>query len=236
MQLPSISASSESYIEYADHTDGAAAAWANSPLITPQQKMAVADVAAAVSSATSALIAARDARVGAERLSQKLEAQFSVFNLALNFRLLGAGDAVLNGPALRNREHPIYLMVFLNQHPGDIARSDAQQKLDTVQQIAGHIQALPDFDGKIAALAHLNAALTQSVQSKGDWDAQIKAQSLMDNAEQQARLVLRSALEQSYGKLRAAFPGQRAFVESFFPKRKRSESKKKAGEPKKSPA
>ena len=50
------------------------------------------------------------------------------------------------------------------------------------------------------------------------------------DAEIQARLGLRTALEQAYGKLRAASPGRRDFVESFFPKRDRAASMKDATE------
>jgi hypothetical protein len=50
-----------------------------------------------------------------------------------------------------------------------------------------------------------------------------------------ARLGVRRALEQAYGMLRAAFPGQRRLVESFFLRRERS-GKKGDGEEAKKPA
>ena len=52
------------------------------------------------------------------------------------------------------------------------------------------------------------------------------------DAELAARLGVRTALEQAYGMLRAAFPGQRRFAESFFLKRERASSKAESGEDK----
>lgn len=69
--------------------------------------------------------------------------------------------------------------------------------------------------------------MSTSVQARNNLDAHVAAENQAVNAELQARLNVRMALEQAYGKLRAAFPGQRAFVESFFLKRKRSDDSKK---------
>ncbi|MDI1434411.1 hypothetical protein, partial [Polyangium sorediatum] len=55
------------------------------------------------------------------------------------------------------------------------------------------------------------------------------AQNKAGDAEIQARLAVRVALEKAYGMLRAAFPGQRKLVESFFLRRERS-AKKGGGE------
>lgn len=52
------------------------------------------------------------------------------------------------------------------------------------------------------------------------------------DAEIAARLALRRALEQAYGKLRAAFPGQRDLVESFFPKQNGRAAKAEERRPK----
>lgn len=231
MQLPDINASSEAYIEFADHTEGAAAAWAKSSLITPAQQAVVAEVATMVTTANGSLVSNFYARMNAQRLTQKIHAHFVVCDVVLDFRLMGAGDGVLNGPALRDREHPTFQLVFLKQNPGEIARSDPREEPETVQQVVTNINALPDFEGKSSIVANLSAAITDSIEARDHWDDQITIENQAVNAELQARLTLRSVLEQAYGKLRAAFPGQRAFVESFFPKRKRADGSKKTEAP-----
>lgn len=231
MQLPDINASSEVYIDFADHTEGAAAAWANSSIITADQKLVVAEVATMVGGANTTLVNAFFARLGLQRLSQKAQANFGVCDVGLDFRLLGAGDAVLNGPALRNRLHPVFQAVFMKQNPGEIARSDPREEPETVQQVVDNINALPDFEGKAGVVSNLGAAITTSIQARDNWDDHIAMENQAINTELQARLTLRTVLEQAYGKLRAAFPGQRALVESFFPKRRRSDGTKKAEPP-----
>lgn len=227
MQLPSIDASSEVYIEHADHTEGAATAWADSPIITPAQKLVVAEVATLVGTACTGLLNAMLARMNAERAKFKARAKFTVCDVGLDFRLMGAGDAILNGPALREREHTVFQGVFSKQNPGDIARSDPREEPELVQQVVDNINALADFEGKAAVVSNLSAAVSTSVQARDNLDSYVAAENQAANAELQARLNVRVALEQAYGKLRAAFPGQRAFVESFFLKRKRSEGSKK---------
>jgi hypothetical protein len=90
--------------------------------------------------------------------------------------------------------------------------------------------AAPDFDGKKEARSQIGSALAKSIEARDALDADEMAENKAADAELQARLALRTALEQAYGKLRAAFPGRRDFVESFFPKRDRAASKKDADE------
>jgi hypothetical protein len=51
------------------------------------------------------------------------------------------------------------------------------------------------------------------------------------DAELLARIGVRTALEQAYGKLRTAFPGQRKLVESFFYRAERQAKKASTDEP-----
>lgn len=92
----------------------------------------------------------------------------------------------------------------------------------------------PDFPARAGLIADLGEAVTKSTDARTALDAAEGAEALAGNAEMMARLALRETLEKAYGKLRTAFPGERDFVESFFPKRtsspKPSEAKK--GEPK----
>ena len=51
------------------------------------------------------------------------------------------------------------------------------------------------------------------------------AENKAGNAELQARLGVRGALDNAYGLLRVAFPGQRKFIESFFSRAPRKSPK-----------
>ena len=137
-------------------------------------------------------------------------------------------DAVLNGPAGRSREHPFYQQVFRGTTAGKITSAKIREEPEVVSRLLDRLEGVPDFDGKAPARDNLSNALKKSFDALDKVDDAEAAENTAVDAELSARLALRSVLEQAYGKLRAAFPGRRDFVESFFPKR---ESAKEEEEP-----
>jgi hypothetical protein len=230
MQLPGVNASSQVYIDYGDHVEGAAEAWSEAEIITEAQKQTVKDVSTTVGPAVASLRTASGATDEAGRKVNKARARFGVRDVILDRRVMALSDTVLNGPAGRDRQSAAYKQVFLNDKPHEITGGNMREEPEVVEVLLARYDAAPDFDGKKEARALVEGALTKSIEAREALDDAEMAENKAADAELQARLGLRTALEQAYGKLRAAFPGRRDFVESFFPKRDRAASKKDAAE------
>ncbi|HZF52443.1 MAG TPA: hypothetical protein VE093_27500 [Polyangiaceae bacterium] len=230
MQLPGVNASSQVYIECGDHVEGAAEAWSEAEILTEAQKLTVKEVSAMVGPAVASLRAASGAAEEAARMANRLRARFGVRDVVLDRRVMGLSDTLLNGPAGRDRQSPAYKQVFLNDKPHEITGGNMREEPEVVEVLLSRYDATPDFDGKAAARSLIAGALAKSVEARGVLDAAEMAENKAADAEVQARLTLRSVLEQAYGKLRASFPGRRDFVESFFLRRERSAAKKDAAD------
>jgi hypothetical protein len=230
MQLPGVNASSQVYIDYGDHVEGAAEAWSEAEIITEAQKQTIKDVASMVGPAVAALRKASGATDEAGHGVSKARARFGVRDVILDRRVMGLSDTVLKGPAGRDRQSTAYKAVFLNDKPHEITGGNMREEPEVVEVLLARYDAAPDFDGKKEARALVEGALVKSIEAREALDAAEMAENKAADAEILARLGLRTALEQAYGKLRAAFPGRRDFVESFFPKRERTASKKDAPE------
>ena len=225
-----MNASSEVYLAYADHVVGAAEAWADAEIITAEQKIVVKDVASTIIAATNALRAAATSADDAQRAVNLAFARFGVRDVILDLRVMGLSDAILNGPAGRDRENPIFKHVFFKEQPHQITNGTMRKEPDVVEVLLARYDSAPDFAGKADVRKPLADALALSQATLNDLIAKEKAASMAVIAEHASRRALRTSLEQAYGKLRTAFPGRRDFVESFFPKRVRSEGKKDAAE------
>lgn len=225
MQLPGVNASSDVYLTFSYHVEGAVEAWSDVELISDSQQKAVAEVGATVKPVIAALRAAAGASDEAERIATMAVARFRVRDVVLDLRVMGTSDAVLNGPAMRRRNSPIYREIFAGDNAGDITRARMREEPELVALLLGRLDKVDDFQGKAPARAALADAIQKSIAARDAADAASLVENQAGNAELSARLNLRLALEKAYGMLRTAFPGRRDFVESFFPKSERAAPK-----------
>lgn len=225
MQLPSPNSSSEVYLDHANHFEGAAEAWADAEVIAPAQAKAVAEAKLLVIGAATKLrdtVAASDSNA---RAATKARAHYNVRDVVLDMRVMALSDALLNGLCSRSYTHVIYRHVFSDGTAGDITGARIREEPEIAEAMLSRYKGVDDFPGKAAASDLLGSAVEKSLKSRDGLDAAEKAENSAGGQELLARLGVRTALDQSYGMLRAAFPGQRAFVESFFYKRERSSGK-----------
>lgn len=225
MQLPGVNASSAVYLLFAYHVEGAIEAWADVEIITAAQQAAVAEVGAVVAPLIADLRKAAQASDDAERAAAKAGARFRVRDVVLDLRIMAVSDTVLNGPAMRDRQSPVYKAVFAGDNAGDITRARMRDEPELAQLLIARLDKVDDFDGKKSARDALSAATQKSIDARDALDEAELAESKAGDAELAARLALRMGLEKAYGMLRSAFPGRRDFVESFFPKADRPAAK-----------
>ena len=216
MELPELNASSSVYCKYTDHFSGAAQGWSDAEIITAEQCTAIVKAAGLVDSAATSLRSAKTAREQAERLATQLRARYGIRDIILDKRILATSDAVLNGPAMRDRRNPVFVTVFQDGSAGDITEAKIREEPEVAGRMRDRFAQVADFDGKARVKADLDEALTKSFDTRDSLDDAEAAERSAGDAELQARLAVRAALEQAYGMLRTAFPGQRKLVESFF--------------------
>lgn len=228
MQAPDVNASSDIYEKHTDHFRGAAEGWADAETLTEAQRAVIVDADALITSAADVLGGAVVTERAARRAATKLRARYGIRDIILDLRIMGVSDAILNGPAMRSRNHPIYKTVFQEGTAGEITEARLREEPELAERILDRLAGVEDFPGKAAAHAGLYEALQKSFAIRDALDAAEMAENKAGDAEIQARLAVRTALEKAYGMLRAAFPGQRKLVESFFLRRERG-AKKGAG-------
>jgi len=230
MEQLTVNASSAAHLNYTAHTLGAVDCWKDAEIITPAQRAAILEVGALVQVASDGLQARLAAAEAAENATSRARARLVARDVVLDMRVMAAGDGVLNGPAQRSRSSEVYRDVFLGGTAGDVTEAPVREEPGLADRVRERLAAAPDFPGKAGLLADLSEAVTRSAEASLALTTAESAEAKAGDAEMAARLELRRALEQAYGKLRAAFPGQRDFVESFFPK-KSSRSKKATQKP-----
>ena len=142
--------------------------------------------------------------------------RFTIRDMVLDKRIMGASDAVLNGPAMRDRNHPVFRSIFQDGPAGDITESKTREEPELAARMRDRLAEGPDFDAKARVKTDLDESLAKSFSARDALDNAELAEHKAGDAELQARIAVRSALEQAYGLLRAAFPGQRKLVDSFF--------------------
>lgn len=218
MQLPGSTSSSATYLAHGEYLLGSAEAWSGIPILTSDQQKAIEAVAGSITAEVTKLRDAAQVADNAERTLRKARARFGACDVYLDLRVMGASDALLNGPALRSREHPIYLQVFQGTTASALTRTPSREQPEIVQRVLEQLKVVADFQGKEAAVENLTQALNASLSARDALEAAEQAANTAGDAELNARLALRTALEQSYGNLRATFAGQRDFVESMFMK------------------
>jgi hypothetical protein len=229
MQLPDVDASSEVYLKHTDHFEGAVEGWSDAEILTSDQQKAVALASDIVTPKSAALRAAMAKSEAAERAATKLRARYLIRDIVLDMRVMAVSDALLNGPALRKRDSPVYAAVFQEGTAGDVTESKLRDEPDIAERVAQRLGDVPDFEGKTRVKADLEAALDTSFGARESLDNAEAEENKAGDAELSARLAVRQALQQAYGTLLAALPGQRKLVESFFYKRERPAKKTKQG-------
>jgi hypothetical protein len=227
MQLPDVDASSAVYAKHTDHFEGAVEGWSDAEIITEDQRKAVVAAGASVGSAGAALRATVMSYDAAEHEATKRRARYLIRDIVLDMRIMTVSDAVLNGPAMRNRQHPIYKTVFQEGNASEITESKLREEPEIAERVRDRLAAVEDFEGKARVKSDLDEALAKSFSARDALDAAEMAENKAGDGEIHGRLGVRTALEQAYGNLRAAFPGQRKLVESFFLKRERTPKKGK---------
>lgn len=234
MQQAPLSASSDAHCAYAAHVVGACDAWKDAETITADQRAAIADVLAMVQPRSDDLRAKANLAKQAEEATSKARACFGVRDVVLNRRVNAASDGLLNGPAQRSHANKQYRTIFRDGTASDITRAKRREKPELAGEVRENLSNGPDFPARAGLVADLGEAVTKSTDARTALDAAEGAEALAGNAEMMSRLALRETLEKAYGKLRTAFPGERDFVESFFPKRSeaKGQSQAKKGQPK----
>lgn len=225
MQLPSVNASSAVYAKYTDHFEGAVEGWVDAEILAESQRTAIGEAKVIVTQAADALKNTVILYDKAAQSATKLRARYNIRDIILDMRIMAVSDAVLNGPAMRNRSSPAYRAIFQEGNAGEITESKIREEPEIAERIHNRLAAAEDFAGKAQVQADLASALQKSLDARDALDAAEMAENKAGDAEIQARLSVRAAIEKAYGILRAAFPGQRKLVESFFLKRGRRAAK-----------
>lgn len=216
MQLPDIDASSDVYLKHTDHFAGAVEGWSDAEVITAAQRTTVTETGTIVASAAMALRTSTTHRVGAAREATKVRARFGIRDILLDLRVQSVSDGVLNGPAMRDRTHPVFKRVFQDGPAGDITEMKMRDEPEAAELIRDRLITIDAFDGKDRLVADLSEAVSKSIATRDSLDDAEIVENKAGDVELQARLGVRMALDKAYGILRAVFPGQRKFVESFF--------------------
>ncbi|MBK9261316.1 MAG: hypothetical protein IPM54_16120 [Polyangiaceae bacterium] len=229
MELPDVDAGTSVYLKHTDHFAGAVEGWSDAEIISQEQRQAIGEAGSIVATSAASLQGSLTAREAAERQATKLRARFTIRDIILDKRIMGASDALLNGPAMRDRAHPVYRTVFQGGTAGDITDMRTREEPEEAADMRDRFASVPDFDGKTRAKMDLDEALSKSFNARDDLDNAESTERKAGDAELQARLAVRAAIEKAYGILRAAFPGQRKLVESFFYRAARRSKSPKGG-------
>ncbi len=225
MELPNVDASSVVLPQYTDHFTGAIEGWSDAEIITADQRTTLASANQIVESATNILRNALITSANAEREVTQLRARYGIRDIVLDKRILASSAALLNGPAMRDRKHPVFRSVFNDGSAGDITEAKLREEPELAARMRDRFAESPDFEGKTRIKTDLDEALAKSFSTRDALDAAESAERRAGDAELQARIGVRTALDQVYGMLRTAFPGQRKLVESFFYRNERRSRK-----------
>lgn len=228
MELPSVDAASSVYFKHTDHFAGAVEGWSDAEIITAEQRDVIANVGTIVASTANNLRNTVQSRLDAEREVTKLRARFGIRDFILDKRVMATNDAVLNGPAMRDRQHPVFRAIFRDANAGDITDAKLREEPELAARMRDRLHDAADFEGKARVKADLDESVAKSMSTRDALDSAETTERQAGDNELQARIGVRTALERVYGMLRAAFPGQRKLVESFFYRPDRRASKNKS--------
>ena len=135
MELPNIDAGSDTYFRFTDHFAGAVEGWADAEIIREEQRQVVVETGLVVSVAAATLQAGVMTRMTAEREATKLRARFNIRDIVLDKRVMATNDSVLNGPAMRDRAHPVFRAVFQDDTAGDVTEAKMREEPEVVARL-----------------------------------------------------------------------------------------------------
>lgn len=228
MRLPAADASSQAHLSYASYVEGALEGWAEAETISDEQSRVVAQVSAKLVMLVETLHAKAVASQAAERATRRARARYGVRDVLLDLRVMATSDAILNGPAARQRQHPVYQQIFQGMTASSITGTSVREEPEVVARLRDRLVSAAEFEGKAELVRGLDLALERSFAARDSLKGAEDVESRAVDAERMARLDLRQGLEEGYGLLRAAFAGRRDLAESFFPKEKGAQSAKQA--------
>jgi hypothetical protein len=221
MQLPQANAGTDAYLFMTDGVEGAAEAWMDAEILSKAEIQAVTDALAIVAPAGAQLRQAAGVTGEAERAAAKARARFRVRDVILDLKVMGASSALYNGLCGRSYAHPTYRLVFADENASAITGAKLREEPEIAEAMLGRFKKTEDYGGKQAAADELERAIALSVTVRTAVEAAEKAENEAGDDEILARLEVRKALQRAYGMLLAAFPGKKAFVESFFARKEK---------------
>lgn len=226
MRLPPVDSSSNVYLGFASYVEGALEGFREAETITSEQSRVVTQVSQDLISLVEVLHRKATAAETARRATRRARARYSVRDVLLDMRVMATSDAVLNGPAARQRQHVVYQQIFQGVTPTKIAGSNIHDEPDVVARLRDRLVAAPTFAGKDRLVEGLDVALKQSYAARDALRGAEAVEARAMDEERAARMELRRGLEEAYGHLLAAFAGNRSLAESFFPKETAAKSAK----------
>lgn len=219
MRLPVETSSSWTHIVWASFTWASLEAWSQFEDLDEAPRGLLHELAAAVRGAIDNLL--REARESQDRALFERPAAVARRDAWLTLghrRLVEALNLVALKAGGGSKDHPV-VREFLPGLLGGVEGAPYADRPRLLVEAAGRLEATAvEFADKADLVARLRAAAegTQSASAASDsaWASWRGERS----EEVVAKRRLRLEVERVHGRLRAEFPGQRAFVESFFPK------------------
>lgn len=216
MRLPNESASSWTHIGFASFTYSSLVAWRDLDVLPADKRVVVSDLADALKGSMDELLKeareTQDAQIFARPTAQ---AKRNVGLVALKHALRDALQSVVSKIGLHSTDHP-QVRAFLPKLLGSVTELPVDKRAGEAGRAVTRLRALPDFEGKEALAARLEAAAKVAGEMVGEAEVTYGAWRQERSEEVMAKGKLRLTLETTHRSLGAAFPGQRDFVESFF--------------------
>jgi hypothetical protein len=69
-------------------------------------------------------------------------------DIILDMRIVAVSDALLNGPAMRNRDHPEFRRVFSQGNASSVIEAKLREEPEIAERVLQNLDAAPDFEGK----------------------------------------------------------------------------------------
>lgn len=218
MRFPPVDSSSSTCLAYAAYVEGALEGFLQADTITDEQSRTIEQVRRKLLPLVEALHERAVTAEAARRATRKARARYSVSDVLLDLRVMATSDAILNGPAGRSRQHPLYQQVFQGMTASQITAMNAREEPEVVSRLRDRLSSAPDFAEKGKLVEGLDVALAASFSARDCLKAAEGTEARVVDEERAARGALRQGLDEAYGLLRAAFAGQRSVAEAFFPK------------------
>jgi len=216
MRLPNETSSSWVHITFAAFAWSSLKAWSEFPDLPDSERKALGDLSTSVKGHIDSLVKeARDTQdmilFGRPEAQATQNATLTLlkrrFNEAISILSIRLGNNSKNHPVVRQ---------FAPSLLATLTGARISQRPGMVVGAAKRLAKGDDFDGRDALVVRLNDAATRA---KAAIDANTDAQAGWNQERSEellAKAKLRLELERVHRQLGAIFPGQRAFVESFF--------------------